>query len=223
MRIASINTNKGLSGDGLFGLEAWLDKGRPDILLIQEPIAASASLPTALAGLALVSGNHFVAAYAVDTLGVDAVLVEDRWLRAAVDRWILDNVYFPHESKTERQHFFERLTEKPAEGRLIVGDFNMAPRPEDGRYGDSESAWTGARERKAFGALLKSGLVDLGEADPHHFTFQRRNKGEWTRFRCDLALVTAPPHGVTYQSDPMVRNPTVGFTDHSALIVDLPS
>jgi exonuclease III len=221
MRIVSINANKGLNGGRRADLEAWLDIQRPRVLMLQEPVALSATLPVALAGLPLVAGNALVAVYALGHLDATTELVDERWLRLHIDSWTLDDVYLPYESSSGRQRFLERLAQRPAPRRLILGDFNLAPRAVDGRYGDEESAWTSSRERKAFAALLATGLVDLGVSDPHEYTFVRRNHGKWTRFRCDLALLSASEKGAAYWSDATVRNPTLGFTDHSAIVVDL--
>ena len=220
MRLVSLNTNKGLNGDRRSAFDRWLTEIDPNAVLIQEPVAKDAALPAALGNLVLVGGNHFVAAYASRAIAPTSELIEDRWLRAKLGNLSIDNLYLPHESKTARQTLMERVAARPADGRLVVGDFNMAPRPMDGRYGDAESSWTGARERGAFEALLATGLNDLTADEPPEFTFQRRNKGEWTRFRCDLALGSSEL-GATARADHRPRNPTVGFTDHSAVIVDI--
>jgi exonuclease III len=153
MRIASINTNKGLNGDRRRDLEGWLARIRPHLLLVQEPVPAPSAIPSVLAGFSLISGNHLVAVYATNSLDVDVDQLDDRWLRACTSDWTVDNVYLPHESRTGRQHFLDRLSQRSTPRRLIVGDFNMAPRPQDGRYGHAESAWTGVRERRAWGPV----------------------------------------------------------------------
>jgi len=222
MRVASVNLNKGLNGPRRPRFDAWLQNVDPDVLLVQEPVGVGTGPPQALGPLLLVEGNDLVAAYVAPSFRAAAEFLEERWLRVQVDAWTFDDVYLPHESKTGRQTFFERLAQKPARHRLIVGDFNMAPRPKDGTYGDQESTWTGARERTAFSRLLQSGLLDLGESDPHRFTFEKLNRGAWSRFRCDLALLSKGERTeAVYTSDPGVREAASGFTDHSAIIVDL--
>ncbi len=147
--------------------------------------------------------------------------MDDAAASALADDLVIDNVYLPYDSKTARKHQIEGLANRPNSPRLVLGDFNMAPRPQDGRFGAGESNWTGVGERRAFDALLLTGLVDLGASDPPEFTFERLNQGCWSRFRCDLALAsTGLGDGVTLTVDSGTRSPT-GFTDHSALIVDL--
>jgi hypothetical protein len=117
------------------------------------------------------------------------------------------------------------LTGTPASNVLVVGDFNMGPSDADGRLGDAASVWNNETDRAPFRRLLADvGLVDLGAASaPHAFTLERAaSGGRHSAFRCDLALASiplAPLLTLTY--DHSVRERTHGFTDHSALIVDL--
>jgi len=220
VRLVSLNTNKGLNGDRRELLDPWLRTVGADVLAVQEPVAVGKDPPARINDLVLAGGNDCVAVYFSPSVVGSTEIIDERWLRARIGDLVLDNVYLPYESKTARQKLFERLALRPAQRRLIVGDFNMAPRPEDGRYGDSESAWTGARERRAFQAILAGGLSDLTASLPPEFTFERWNRGDWTRFRCDLALATASVRGMA-SGDHSVRAPKLGFTDHSAVVVDL--
>jgi hypothetical protein len=107
---------------------------------------------------------------------------------------------------------------------VLVGDFNLAPMPTDGRYGDDASKWTSEGERAALAQLVNEiGLVDLTTCfrlGEQHFTFERINKGKWTRFRCDLAFAPdGPAFAACYDHD--VRKGSQAFTDHSACIVDV--
>ena len=222
MRIVSLNAKKGLNGSRGTALGGWLEPKEAGLLLVQEPISARGKLPNQLAGLQLIGGNHYVAAYARGEKDEGADLIDERWLRLEREDVTLDNVYLPHETSGARKDFLDRLVARPTPQRLIVGDFNLAPRPVDGRYGDEESTWTGVGERTAFSALLETGLVDLGAVDEPEFTFQRRNKGKWTRFRCDLALMTETlAERAALETVHRPRNPSLGFTDHSALIVEV--
>ena len=82
---------------------------------------------------------------------------------------------------------------------LIVGDFKLAPRLEDGVFGTSPSKFTGAGERKAFRALLTAGvLFDAtcpAKGKRPEFTFERLVKDQtaasgatwrWSRSACGL-------------------------------------
>ncbi len=224
MRIASVNLNKGMSGSRGAAFRKWLRSLDVAFLCLQEPVAASKPLPSSVEGFDLVHGNSNVAAYARGGITPSGHLITDRWLRCAHGLFTIDVVCLPHETRTSRTSMLEALANEPPTPRLVVGDFNLAPRPVDGRYGEAESKWTGPAERRAFQALLDGGLADLGALAVPEFTFQKLNRGEWTRFRCDLALLSedlVPSSRLSV--DHVVRNPTVGFTDHSALLLDLSS
>ncbi|MFJ8164156.1 methyltransferase domain-containing protein [Streptomyces sp. NPDC096136] len=80
-------------------------------------------------------------------------------------------------------------------------------------------------ERKAFLHLLQTAwLVDTtggdGEAE---FTFERMFTGKLSRFRCDLALLSGHlAVGVPVAARHEVRTGPEAFTDHSAILLDLP-
>jgi hypothetical protein len=109
---------------------------------------------------------------------------------------------------------------------VIVGDFNLAPRSEDGLFGANPSTFTTVGERTALTVLLNTGnLFDAtcptNEREPT-FTFERTVKGQSSRFRCDLALISEHLRpSVTVVYDNTVRRRGEGFTDHSAIVVDI--
>lgn len=73
---------------------------------------------------------------------------------------------------------------------ITLGDFNLAPRPSDGRFGDTVSGFTSASERSAFAKLMhEHDLVDAPASDEPVFTFSRLVGGVPSSFRCDLALI----------------------------------
>ena len=134
------------------------------------------------------------------------------------------NTYLDASSgKLRREHLeglceiIHSLNHQPA---LIAGDFNMAPRPEDGWYGDDYSKFTSKGERTAFSNLLRQfNLQDKGEHQEWEATFERLNRGKMNRFRCDLALVSENAPGMwSLKYDHNFRKKS-GMSDHSALII----
>ncbi|MGH8897605.1 MAG: endonuclease/exonuclease/phosphatase family protein [Egibacteraceae bacterium] len=63
---------------------------------------------------------------------------------------------------------------------LVIGDFNLAPRPEDGRYDGRPSIFNAEIDRAPFGALLaETGLVDCtAEPAPIQYSFSRKVRGK---------------------------------------------
>jgi hypothetical protein len=110
-----------------------------------------------------------------------------------------------------------------------VGDFNLAPREQDGLYGAKVSSWTKATERKALHRLLDTvRLVDLFVAhdgeDEERFTYEKLNRGKMTRFRCDLALLAAPLAAEPTTAIRHCHETRLGdasFTDHSSVPAEL--
>jgi endonuclease/exonuclease/phosphatase family metal-dependent hydrolase len=105
---------------------------------------------------------------------------------------------------------------------IVLGDFNLAPQPSDGRFGDNVSAFTSTSERRAFATLLQHhNLLDATAGPNAAFTFSRTVRGLTSSFRCDLALIptSLPPSIVTVSSE--TRTGETAFTDHSGLLVEL--
>ena len=131
------------------------------------------------------------------------------------------NVYLPAGASRERADMMNRLQNDVLPPfhpiSLMVGDFNLAPTPEDGWYGREKSTWTKNYERQAFDDLRDScDLQDLGLSEPWSATFERMNNGKLTAFRCDLALADESMwQWVDYVHD--LRN--AGKTDHSGILV----
>lgn len=223
MRVASINMNRGVS-TRRDKLEAWLQCVGADVLCVQEPATNASSLPDSIGSMARVSGSERVAVWTREGIERAFEWMSEHWVRALIAGWTIDAVYLPAKGKMKRAAEIKALTRARTERRLIVGDFNMAPRPEDGLKNGDISDWTGVRERHAFEKLVASGMVDLGVDDPHRFTFVNRAVEGDSRHRCDLALVSSESRaGTTYRSDPTVQSGAGRFTDHSAILVELGS
>jgi len=136
-------------------------------------------------------------------------------------------VYLSPYSSAERRAMLDELARAiSGTTSVVIGDFNLAPRPEDGLYGDQPSTFTKLPERRAFEHLLGAGdLVDAtrpSQGETAAFTFERMQQGRATCFRCDLALVSSHIAGsATVIYDHSVRATPDAFTDHSALILDV--
>jgi 2-polyprenyl-3-methyl-5-hydroxy-6-metoxy-1,4-benzoquinol methylase len=139
------------------------------------------------------------------------------------------NVYLSPYSARDRRELLkqiERDLQTGAGPTIVVGDFNIAPRPEDGMFGTAPSTFTSTGERLALASLLMSGVLFDATCPPDgvpaDFTFERLARGKPSNFRCDLALVSESLREyVTVEYDHSVRKSADGFTDHSALIIDL--
>ncbi len=149
----------------------------------------------------------------------------ERWQVLRLPSLAVHHVYLsPHSSKERREHLLALARSiDPTEGSIVMGDFNLAPRSQDGIFGDRPSLFTKRSEREAFEALLESsGLLDAtATSGEPEFTFERWQNGKPIRFRCDLALLsTCLRGGAQVIYDHSVRTDP-GFTDHSALVVDV--
>ena len=69
---------------------------------------------------------------------------------------------------TTRVEQFQILAERlPNGANVVLGDFNLAPRPVDGIYGASPSRFTSAGERRAFAELLAGRALADATAATH--------------------------------------------------------
>ena len=232
MRIVSVNLNQRLGNASVRArVEAWLQVVDPDLFLSQEPFKPqSADERPQLAGYKLMATSPLISSWVADKYAAAAVLHRsERWHEISAGALAVHNVYLsPYSSKERREMLVQIAAEVGRAGRhadIVVGDFNLAPRPADGRVGDGVSNVTRLGERKAFATLLKSGsLYDstCPEAEnPTEMTFERFRNNSWSRFRCDLALLShSLRRSTAVTCDHSVRNGGHAFTDHSAIIVD---
>lgn len=237
MRVASLNLQKGLhTASKRAGLERWVETWSPDVLLVQEPCAHGRSAPSEVGGYELKGGNTYVSAYLRPGLkSATPEGIHERVQLLDFGAVTLCNAYFPHESRSARASLFrliaERLRERRSRSAAVFGDFNMAPRPEDGRHGDDEAKqWTGVDERAALQELLEGhDLVDVfAERAPtvEPFTYEKVNRNKRTRFRCDFVLATrswSEPTKAPLFIDHGTRRGSGRFTDHSGIVFDIPS
>jgi SAM-dependent methyltransferase len=201
----------------------------PDLFLSQEPFKPSQQDRPAIAGYRLVSTSPLVSCWIAQQHACPTIIEHsERWHEIRHRGVSAHNVYLSPYSSAERRAMLNELASAISGTTAVVvtGDFNLAPRPEDGLYGDQPSTFTKPSERRAFEELLGAAdLVDATCPSPGEnlaFTFERMQQGRHSCFRCDLALISshfAGSAGVFY--DHSVRAMPDAFTDHSALIVDV--
>ncbi|MEU9254481.1 methyltransferase domain-containing protein [Streptomyces sp. NPDC048270] len=231
MLLASINLNKRLGADGARAhFAAWLRAHDVAVIVAQEPYKPADRRPPLLPGYVFAGGDGHLAAWVREDVATPDVSAPTPWARRIELGWLtVLQVHLDAYTSAARTTQLDELAALAAaeDGRplLLCGDFNLAPRPEDGLYDGEVSGFTADTERKALQHLLQSTwLVDTtgtdGEAE---FTFERLFTGRLSRFRCDLALLSDHlAAGVPVSARHEVRTGPEAFTDHSALLVDLP-
>ncbi len=177
-------------------------------------------------------GAENVFAWVDDRFEVPAVnQIAPNWQEIQAGWTIIEHVYLsPYSSAARRSQLQEiqrrvrQLEDRPV---VVLGDFNLAPSLDDGKNGERHSRWTSTAERFAFNSLLEScSLIDstsVARVGHQQYTFERTQQGNRIAFRCDLALVTdyvADDFSAEYRHE--TRSGACRFTDHSALVIDLP-
>ncbi|AZK97481.1 MULTISPECIES: methyltransferase domain-containing protein [Streptomyces] len=230
MLLASVNLNKRLGATGARSrLAAWLRERGVQILLAQEPFKPADRTPPTLGGFQCAGGDGYLAVWVSEDLAPPTVSAPTPWVQRIELEWLL--VLQVHLDAGAGSLRVAQLVELAAlaaaeKGRplLVCGDFNLAPRPEDGLFGKEISAFTTKAERQALQQLTRiADLTDTTADDAPVFTFERVSHGKPSRFRCDLALLSSHLTPVTaITADSSVRSGPTAFTDHSALLIDLP-
>ena len=195
-----------------------------DMLLVQEwgthAEDRSALAHQAATGFAHVHATRYL--LAASHTPFEVLHVEERVQVLRLNEGVFVNVYFPAASGRPREalllHLRDSVLSDHAPVELVVGDFNLAPRPEDGWHGAEHSTWTKAYERTAFAGLCQThGLIDLGAQAPWAATFERLNRGKMTSFRCDLALARPDTFRLSTYLHELRRSKA---TDHSGLLLE---
>ena len=219
MRVICLNTNRSATR-----MIEDIRRYNPDIILLQEWADHNkdrANMAEDFFPGLWVSATRYLATIAEDNF--ETLHSEDRVLITRHEDTIVVNTYIPASGagKVRKEHLeylSELLSNFDSNPNLIAGDFNMAPRLEDGWYGNNHSKYTTKGERAALERILERyGLTDLGAGLRWEATFERMNKGKLTSFRCDLGLVDGNQWELMY--DHRFRNEE-GMSDHSALILD---
>lgn len=233
MRIISINLNKRLGvAKAAHSLETWLQQRACDVLLVQEPWSRTRDSATTIRGYKAIGGTSSVFAWIKNHYAMPAISqYRVNWQQIVLNYINVHNVYLSAYSSSKRAAELAELHNEVMKNEnsplLIVGDFNLAPRPEDGLVGDKISSWTSVNERNVLNDLLScQGLIDMTAPDRSgkvEYSIERIRAVYSTAFRCDLALVTDYiADGVAAVYDHSTRTGAAAFTDHSALIIDVP-
>jgi hypothetical protein len=224
MMVGSVNANKRLgSASARACAISWAQRRRLALLVVQEPWRGSRTTAVSLPDWSLLAGDARLAVWMAQGSALWATRPHGWWLTVHLPHCQLHSVHLDPYTSAARATQLRALTETldPAARHVIVGDFNLAPRPADGRYGEIASRFTSAAERAAFRALLeRHGLRDSTELDPPVFTIERTVNDQLSRFRCDLALVPGGLPTGAVETDTETRRGRLAFTDHAAILVD---
>ncbi|WP_329447860.1 methyltransferase domain-containing protein [Streptomyces sp. NBC_01426] len=231
MLLASINLNKRLGADSARArFAAWLRRHDVAVIVAQEPYKPADRRPPLLPGYVFAGGDGHLATWVREDVATPAVSAPTSWAQRVELGWltILQVHLDAYTSAARTTQLGDLAALAAAEGGrplLVCGDFNLAPRPQDGLYGGEVSGFTADTERKALQHLLQAAwLVDTtGTDEEAEFTFERLLTGKLSRFRCDLALLSdhlAVEVPVAARHE--VRTGPEAFTDHSAILLNLP-
>ncbi|MFF0220075.1 methyltransferase domain-containing protein [Streptomyces vinaceus] len=231
MLLASINLDKRLGADGPRArFAAWLRAHDVAVIVAQEPYKPADRRPPLLPGYVFAGGDGHLATWVREDIATPAVSAPTGWAQRVELGWltVLQVHLDAYTSAARTAQLGELAALAAAEGGrplLICGDFNLAPRPQDGLYDGEVSGFTADTERKALLHLLQTAwLVDTTSTGAEaEFTFERLFTGKLSRFRCDLALLSDHlAASVTVAARHEVRTGPEAFTDHSAILLDLP-
>ncbi|MFF3432358.1 methyltransferase domain-containing protein [Streptomyces sp. NPDC002602] len=231
MLLASINLNKRLGADGARArFAAWLRGHDVAVIVAQEPYKPADRHPPLLPGYVFAGGDGHLATWVREDIATPAVSAPTSWAQRVELGWltILQVHLDAYTSAARTTQLGELAALAAAEGGrplLICGDFNLAPRSQDGLYDGEISGFTAGTERKALHHLLQAAcLVDTtGTDEEADFTFERLFTGKLSRFRCDLALLSDHLAAwVPVAARHEVRTGPEAFTDHSAILLNLP-
>jgi Methyltransferase domain/Endonuclease/Exonuclease/phosphatase family len=230
VRLASINLNKRLGNPAVRArLADWLQGQRVDLLIGQEPWKPADRDPLTIAGFRQVGGDSRLYAWIAERWeSPSSSRPRDFAQRIELSWLVVLNIYLDAYATTTRATQLTELASILAaeDGRPVIaaGDFNLAPRPTDGLTDGRPSSFNNATDRIPFQRLIDAaGLTDATADLPPQFTVARQRSGKQIQFRCDLALIShylASAVVVTY--DHTTRDGHASFTDHSAILIDLP-
>ena len=199
-----------------------------DIVLLQEWISHKKDQSSVAKQTLKKLGNISSTRYLVTSSNKDHTVLynDDRILISQHNKQVIVNTYFPAGKTSDRIFHMEKLSkviqELNLEPTLIAGDFNLAPRLEDGWYGDEYSNFTKRAERIKFQELLTvHQLSDMGSSKEWAPTFERQIRGRSSRFRCDLFLLRSDLLKQAELSYDHKFRTEEGYSDHSALILEL--
>ncbi|KAB1925827.1 methyltransferase domain-containing protein [Micromonospora noduli] len=224
-----MNLNKRLGNPAVrAAASTWLEQHGVDLLITQEAWKPVDRPAVELAGFRAVGGDGNLHAWMAERWGKPSQSRPEAFVqRIELDWMLIFNTYLSAYSPAERGLQLTRLNELLAseKGRpsLVCGDFNLAPRPCDGLTAGRTSTFNNATDRAPFRTLLtEHRFVDTTAGSEFSYTVERTVRDQLVQFRCDLAL--APDHLAPELYVAVDHTPRSGnaFTDHSAVILDLP-
>jgi exonuclease III len=223
MRVLCLNCNRASKR-----LSDELQQKNADIVLLQEWISHKKDQSDVALDLLKDLGEISSTRYLVTASKQSHIILHksDRIMITQHDDSVIINTYFPAGKTSERIDHMQNLSmiiqDLDLNPMLIAGDFNLAPRLEDGWYGDNHSNFTKISERVNFQNLLTNyDLHDLGSKIDWAPTFERQVKGKSSRFRCDLFLVKSEFMGSSRLSYDHKFRTQEAMSDHSALILEM--
>ncbi len=155
------------------------------MLVAQEPWKPANREPLPLEGFRTVGGDSRLFTWIGERRTLPpASRLEDVTQRIELGWLVVFNTYLDAYAQATRADQLARLRRlvEAEDGRpvLVIGDFNLAPRPEDGRYDGRPSIFNAEIDRAPFGALLaETGLVDCtAEPAPIQYSFSRKVRGK---------------------------------------------
>ena len=235
MIIASLNCNKRLSNPKANSLLSnWLNENNIDLLLTQEPWPHGLLSPVNILGYRGLGGNSRVYSWGrTGCLFVESKLLTPYMQQIKVDYLSINNMYLDAYSRKTRSEQLllmkEHLSKLDDQPMIILGDYNLAPNLEDGISGNSYSNFNGTEDRGAFFEAIRNlRLIDTtnkSELGKQEFSIEKKIGQTQTQFRCDLCLSSDyfyANNGFSIKYDHSVRDKLSGFSDHSALILNLP-
>lgn len=200
-----------------------------DIIFLQETSKKITPVFPILSGMRPVYVSSDLSAFAKNTLEEANVIHSASFaLGLSVRGHFIFNVHLsPYKSSDRREelHSLEGIVQSgPNSGIIIGGDFNLAPRPQDGLFNDTASTWTAPLEREAFERLTRvCGLVDLlGQSADQEYSIERLIPGGRVRFRCDLILCSKGLQNVAKVN--YLHETRIGawaVSDHSGMLLSL--
>lgn len=231
MRLISINLNKRLGNARSRGLtRSWFLARKASLILAQEPYKSEPLADDALEEFKPVGGNEKVFAWVDGRKEVPKFeIVAPFTMRIQLGHVAIFNCYldaYEQEARARQLKLLDSLVAKEEDRPVImVGDFNLAPTEDDGLCDGKISNFNSNVDRGPLTALLaRNKLIDrVAASGDARFTIDRTLGGRRSQFRCDLALVSdyfSPDVTIAY--DHSVRHGERSFTDHSALVLDVP-
>ncbi len=223
MRIATWNVNS--LNVRLGRVEEWLDYAQPDVLCLQETKLADAAFPyLAFQARGYEAAHHGQGRWngvaILSRVGIEDVVAgmprtdpadpeEARLLTATCGGVRVSSVYVPNGRSLDDDHYryklrwladltsFVAATGHPDKPTIVAGDFNIAPAPNDVAPGIRADTHTSPEVRRALGALLEWGMVDVFRQ--HHpiepiYSWWDYRAGDFHKgrgLRIDLLLATA--------------------------------